>query len=89
MPLTTIRDANPCIISLFLSLHIFKYVNMLKIYQNIQFQATLVKGQERGIADALLVAKEEIRDEDGNPILDDTCIEMALTDVINGGTISI
>ena len=84
MPLTTIRDANPCISSLVL--HIFKYVNMLK---NIQFQATLVKGQERGIADALLVAKEEIRDEDGNPILDDTCIEMALTDVINGGTISI
>ena len=49
-------------------------------------KATATEGQERGIAEALFVAQGHFKDEQGQPIIDDVSIEMALTDVINGGT---
>ena len=45
----------------------------------------MVEGKERGIADALFVAQGHCRDDEGRALIDDTSIEMALTDVINGG----
>ena len=49
-------------------------------------QASVVEGQEQGIADALFVAQQNLKDEAGESLIDDTSIEMALTDVVNGGT---
>ena len=46
----------------------------------------MVEGQERGIADALFVAQQHLKDEAGETLIDDTSIEMALTDIVNGGT---
>ena len=46
----------------------------------------MVEGQEQGIADALFVAQQNLKDEAGESLIDDTSIEMALTDVVNGGT---
>lgn len=48
-------------------------------------QDTVVEGQERGIADALFVAQQQLKDEAGESLIDDASIEMALTDIVNGG----
>ena len=49
------------------------------------YKATVVEGKERGIADALFVAQGRFKDDQGRPMIDDVSIEMALTDIVNGG----
>ena len=80
-----VKLPNVCIIACLILLPTWLLILLLVLTMKKKFQASYIEGQERGIFDALYGSQRR-QLKDGAPlVISDKAIEMALTDIVNGG----